>query len=262
MTTPAINACIAWENLGDDATVTASSYYPLMRPEKVQDPHVARKWRAVTATSEYLTFDLGSSQTIDTVALMGLNMTSAGTTRLRLSVSDSSAITGDAYDSGSEVGKVDSTYGYLVYLLASPVSARYGRIGLTDATVSYIEAGRLFVGTRIQFGVNIAPGYQRKWIDPSQRVKSIGQQTYIDDRPQYRSVSFELNDLTETEALTNLEALDVLNGLRKDVLFVKDPTATNLGKETVWGLLDNLNPLAQRDVDPRYSRQFTIDERL
>jgi len=255
-------AAIAYLNRSDDGAIRASSAAALMPPEKLQNPHVARKWRGLLGSSEYLTIDLETPQSIDTVALMGLNLTAGGTTRLRVSATDSTATGSLLYDSSAVVGAVNPAYGYFIGLLPAPVTGRYVRIDLTDDELSYIEAGRLFVGPRTQFTRNFAPGVRWDRVDLSRKTKGRGGQTFIDRGNSYRTLDVTFEALTRGERYGVVEDIDRLAGERSDVLFLSDPTSDNLGADSIWGLLNGMRPTVQPYRVDIYSKSYGLEERL
>jgi hypothetical protein len=256
------NAAIAHTNLADLGSVTASSSVALMPPSRLLDPHVARKWRSASATGQNLTFDLGSLKLFDTVAIVGTNLTAGGTTQLRVSGTDATALGSLLYDSGAATGRVDPSYGYLIFLMPSSVSGRYVRVDLSDAALSYVEAGRAFIGRRTQLSSNFTPGWTRGWVDRSRRTESRGGQIYVDRNTTYRTLelSFEMLTLTERDGI--LEDIDRLSGERDDILMLTNPASTNLGRDSVWGLIDGNQPVVQPYVVDRFNKSYRIRERL
>ncbi|MBP1179962.1 hypothetical protein [Methylobacterium sp. PvR107] len=260
------NAAIAYANLADGGIVRASSASQLAPPARLQNPHVARKWRGDNNPSEYLTVDLGDVHDVDTVAIMGLTLTAAGTIRVRASATDTSALMAEAYDSGPITGAVDPRYGMLVHLLPVLVQARYVRIDLEQPGATYIEAGRLFVGRRWQFAYNFGFGWGRGYVDLSKRTQSRGGQTYVDPNVSFRTVSLSFEVITEAQRLSFVDDVDRLNGQRVDVLLVTNPASPNLGRDSIWGLLDDLDPITQPATwiagMPAYAKAYKISERL
>lgn len=267
MAAPAWNAALAYRNLADSGTWTASSSIPLRPPSTLQNVHVGRKWRSLT-NSVALTCDLLSAQSFDTVAVLGVNLTAAGLTRVRVSNADSSGALGEIYDSGSSAGRVDPDYGRLVVLAASPVSGRYVRVDLSDSSLSYIEAGRGVITLRNQVSINFLPGASDLNTDPAIKKKSRGGQTYIDPASPdpFRVWEFNFDTLTETERFGFIEQADVRNGSRTDVLLCRNPASTNLGRDTIWGLMESTPIVAQsgygNDGLPVYSKVYRIEQRL
>jgi hypothetical protein len=255
------NATFVYPNLADGGTITASSSAALMSPRRLQNPHVARKWRGVSGGSEWVCVDLGAALSIDTVALVGINLTLAGSHRVRVSNSDPTGAAGELYNSGSLSAKVDPAYGYLVQLLTNPVTGRYVRVDVSDA-LSYIEAGRFVVGLRRVFAVNFAAGWSRGYEDLSRRRASRGGQTYIDRGDTYRKLELPFEFLSRTERNSLVEDLDLLAGTHDDVLVITDPLSSNLGRDSVWGLFDDLDPVVQPVMVDLFRKTFRVSERL
>lgn len=65
------NAAIAFQNLADAGTVTASSEVAAMPVTRLQGEHVSQRWRS-TADVAWVVCDLLSEQSFDTIALMGM----------------------------------------------------------------------------------------------------------------------------------------------------------------------------------------------
>lgn len=248
-------ACIAHENLADDATVLASTQELLLPVSNLQNPHVARKYRSVLSSATVV-FDLGAAISIDTLAIFGLN---AETIRARVSATDSTGATGELYDSAS--GNIDADYPSMIYLIGSPVVGRYISFAIATTSAAYIEAGRVFIGTRTQFSINFAYNWQRQYVDRSVRAKTRGGQTQINPDVTYRTVDLTFGFLSESEKNGVLETIDRVNGMSTDVLFIIDPESTNLPRDTIWGLVSNLTPVVQPYFD-RFSKQYQIEERL
>ncbi|HEV7337011.1 MAG TPA: discoidin domain-containing protein [Bosea sp. (in: a-proteobacteria)] len=260
----ASNARIGWQNRADEAGISASSFVIDTPPAILQNPHVARKWRGVAGEAEYLTFDLGAQRSIDCVALMGLNLTEAGLTRIRASTGDSSGQHGDAHDSdpaGASAGRVNPRYPSLIHLLPAPVTARYVRIDLAEPGAPYIEAGRAFIGLAEQVTYNFAFGWQRGFADRSRTTKSRGGQTYIDRDNGYRTLDLTFEAITQEQRYGLFEDVDQFNGKRTDILFVTDPTSGELGRDAIWGLVSEMTPIGQPH-HRTYSKTFRIEERL
>lgn len=257
------NLALAFVNLADLGTWTASAALTLAPASRLQNKHVLRKTRANAAAVAY-TCDLGSSRSIDTVALMGLSGANP-TLRVRVSTVDSSGVAGDAYDSGDLTGAWDPNYLPFVRLIAAPVIGRYGRIDVSELGVSYIEAGRAFVGLRQQFGMNFAPGWQRAWVDPTKRTIGRGGQSFDDQRDKHRSLQLTLESMSEDDRWDIAEELDIVLGQSGDMLVITDPDSSNLSRDCLWGYNETLDPVTEPVVvagGPRYARTFRIRERL
>lgn len=248
-------ACIAHANLADDAIVSASSQELLLPATNIQNPHVARKWRAIF-NSASVVLNFGALTSIDTVALMGLT---AATYRIRLSSVDTSGAAGDLYDSGTL--SVDQTYLQAVALITAPVSGQYLRIDLEDSAGDYVELGRLFAGLRTALAINFAWNWSSTTTDRSLRAKTRGGQTQVFADNLYRSLDLTFQFLSESERHGIIETVDRVNGQHTDVLFVIDPASSNLARDSVWGLISAPTPIVQ-PIFERFSKQVQIEERL
>jgi len=257
------NLALAWVNLADLGTLTASAQLTLAPVSMLQNRHVGEKWR-FNATSGYVVCDLGSTKSVDTIALMGMSGDDPAL-RVKVSTADSSGAAGDAYDSGALASAWDSDYLPFVRLISAPVSGRYVRIDISEVGVDYIEAGRLFIGVRQQFGINFRPGWERAIVDPSIRTGGLGGQTFDDLRDKYRTLALTIEWATLTERNNIIEAIDLALGQTGDMLVVTDPNSSTLSRDCIWGYQENLNPVIEPVIvadGPRFSRTFSIRERL
>lgn len=260
------NAAIAYDNLSDRGAVTASSSSAQTPASRLQNPHVARKWRSLAGGSQYITIDLGTDSEIDSIAIMGISLGSDGSYRIRVSEIDPSAQDGAAYDSGIVGNAIDPRWSMMLHLIPVPVAGRYVRIDLTQPGAAYIEAGRLFVGKRWQFDYNFSFGWSRGYVDRSRRTESRGGQTYVDPDSMYRVVNLSFEYVTERQRLGFVEEIDRVNGTHEDVLLITRSDSDNLGRDTIWGLISDLDPITQPlawiNDAPAYGKTYRITERL
>lgn len=267
-------AALCFQNAADTATITASTSLTQTPPSLLQDQHIGRKWRAQTDTAA-LTIALAASTTIDTIGLFGVlarssagvDITSLAVTRIRVSLTDTSAVDGALYDSGSSGGRVSSYYGNLVALLSAPVNGRYIRIDLSCTGAAYLEAGFLMVGLKNQVGINFAIGAQDTPVDPSIKTKSRSGATWVDPRNLYRLWEFNFEFLSSTERFSWVEDLDHLCGSSRNVMLTRDCAASNLGRASICGLIVEGAPIISRDGYmsdglPAYSKSYKIEQRL
>ena len=259
-------AALAWVNLFDSSTVTTGTAAANTPASNLQIAHVQRKWRGTNGASEWILATFGSNQSADTFALMGLGCDLAlgsMTVRIRLSSSDSTGAAGDIYDSTVTSGLVDANYGYAVFLLSQVYTGwKYARFDLARTSATYIEAGRAFMGTRTQLTYNFIPGAQRTYVDRSKITESFDGQQYVDRRSKYRIWSVNFDWVDATQRFSVFEAMDIANGMQTDVLFISDPTSTNLGRDSVWGLMSQIVPvIIATNIPNLYSRAFNIRER-
>lgn len=248
-------AAIGYINLADAGTLAASSATLLAPISNVQQPDVGRVWQGAAGGADHFVCDLGSAQSINAIALMGL---AAATIRVRISATDSSGQAGELYDSGSIA--VDQSYLQHLTYLTNAMNGRYIRVDLANGSTD-VEAGRLFVGAITSFGINFSWGWQRASVDRSIRVETDGGQTVTRRRTAPRTLDLTFDFLSESEANGFVESIDLTNGLDDDVLFVLDTASTNLPRDFLWGLLTEMTPVSNTFVDI-YSKQFKIKQRL
>jgi hypothetical protein len=258
------NAALAWVNLFDSATITTSSAASTTPATNLQVPHVQRKWRGTAGASETITATFAADQSADTFALFGLGSDlSIASQTVRLQLTTNGGVAGDVYDTTVLSGEVDPLYGYHVHLASSVKSGwRSAKWTLARASATYQEAGRGFISTRTQLTYNFAPGASRGIVDRSKITESYDGQQYVDRRSKYREwdVNFEWVDATQRNSV--FEAMDLANGLQTDVLFVSDAASANLGRDSIWGLMKQINPvILPTTLTDLFSRSFSIRER-
>lgn len=248
------NAALLYENLADAGTISVSTQVALTPGSNLQDPNIVRKWRS-TAAASYFIVDLGSLQSIDTIAVIGIT---ADMIRIRATTSDSAGLSSPVYDSTNTA--VDQSYLQHIAVLTSPVSARYIRVDLTATTGDFVEAGRIVIGQRTSFGVNFAYNWSRAWVDPSIRTQTRGGQTQVSNERTYRTLDVTFDFLSESEKNGTVETIDRVNGLKTDIMLLTDPDSSNLARDTVWGLMSDLTVVANPYFGI-FSKQYRIQER-
>ena len=83
--------------------------------------------------------------------------------------------------------------------------------------------------------------------DASRRTRSVGQATFIDEKERERGYRFRLAGLTTAEGYDELEEINRLNGTKRDILVIRDRDSAELGRDTIWGLLENVVDYAQNE---------------
>src|SRR3954468_8972997 len=99
------NAAIAYLNLADSATPTASSAGASTPVTNLQTVPVSTKWRGTGGTTDNFTFTWTADQTADTFMVAGLGSTVLATGTVRLQLFNSAAV--QIYDSGTVAAVVD-----------------------------------------------------------------------------------------------------------------------------------------------------------
>lgn len=249
------------ENDVDAGVVTASTSVGSLPAVNVKDFDIQKVWRATSNTAN-LTVDVNTTLTLSVVAAINVNATTGDTFRVRSSVTDPTATSSLSYDSGS-VGGVDPVYSKFVHFLPSAVSYRYLRLDMTQSTPP--EVGRLMSGGdwTPSRHLSLVNPPESLWRDPSRRFYSIGQNVFIDSLAPQRGYRFTLNGLTDDEKVSQIDELNRVRGLRKDLLICIDDQSPNLGRDSIWGLFEQ-TVAAQRMAGllNSWSAEIEIWERL
>lgn len=254
---------LAWLNkLDTAAALSAGSELDSLPGANVQQAHLSRKWHtAAGVKSSYLLLDMGASTLCQLLAVLGSNLTSAATLRLRASDADPTATGSLLLDTGVVSAGVKDGYG-AAYKSFTATAARYWRLDLTDNAVpDNLQIGRVFLGPRWQPSANQLWDWNVTPLDESRLDESYGGQTYADVRPQRRVLQFVLDFMDEAEMYGNAFALARAQGIVRDVLAIPEITSAYVSEQSVWGLLTASQPLSQRKVRI-YQQKFEIKERL
>ena len=279
-------ALISFRNYADDGTLsegaTGSEWLSSLPLSNLQTPLKSEKARTDSDLSVDFDIDLGRSKTISFVSLLGHNLTSTGTWRVRISnQSDFSTL---LYDSGdvdiwpvTEIfgenpwggfvwnGKNitdDGNFGFL--LLDSSVYGRYVRINLDDSDNEdgYLEAGRLIIDSPWRPSKSFIYGAELTYINPSEKERSRGGQPWTDRLPQYRKATFEIRNLGEDEMFGQGYEMDRLLGIAKHCFIMLDPSnITHRHRWAFYGTIKEINPQVF-DTYNKFSKQFEIEESL
>lgn len=253
----------AWDNKLDAALLTASSQIATLPASNVQHAHLARKWHtAAGVKSATLLADLGSSLSIGILALLGTNLTSAATLRLRGSDADPTGVAGEKYDSTTIAAGVNNEFRD-IYKWFTAAAARYWLLNLDDATVaSNLQVGRIFLGPKW------TPSYGQSWdwapevSDSSVVEHSIGGQIYADELPKKRRLSFALDYLAESEAMDSVHKLRRACGVTRGVLVIPMESGSYISHQALWGrLVETRSPIFHRRAN-LWSAKFEQEEIL
>jgi hypothetical protein len=252
---------IAWENKLDAATITSvGSQISTLPATNVQNAHLSKKWyTAAAVNSSFFVFDFGASTSLSMLAVLGTNLTATATYRLRQSA-NSDGVTSPVYDSGTVTASVKTGYG-AIYKQHGPASARYGRLDITDASLTQLQIGRVFLGPHWTPSINELFGWSVTPMDESEVHESYGKQSHPDVRPKRRLLSFTLDYMDEAEMYTNAFKAQADNGVVKDVLAIPDLTSSYVSEQSVYGLLSVSQPLVHRTFKA-FRQEFRIKERL
>jgi hypothetical protein len=253
------NLVIGYRDRVAAATVDASSELPSLPAVNLSHPFLSpQAWRS-TGNSAWIRADLGTSQTIGVLGLFGTSLTEAATVRVRLSAN--ADLSSPTYDTGASpiAAGVDPNFGALIHLLPTPAAGRYLRLDLADASLTSLQAGRLWAGTKFQPVRNMAYGYKTSWLDSTRIDRSESAQSFVELGTVQRELRVTLPAVSEAERQGDVLALARL-GRGQDVLLILDPASSNLGRDSLFGLIaENLSH--QHTGPNRHALDLVIVER-
>lgn len=253
------NVVLGYSDHVAGGTVTASTELPTLPAINLQHPFMApNRWRS-TANVATIDVDFGAAYSNGVIALLKSNLTAAATFRLRLS--NSPSMTPTVYDTGvSQINAgVDTHYGNLIHILPTAQSSQYLRLELTDSSLTYIEAGRLFSGAKFQPSHNYAYDYKRTTLDSVRFTESESGQNWTEVGVRKEEVRLHFEALTDAEVQSDF-AFIRLTGRHKDVLAVLNPASSNLGRDSIFGqITENLSD--QHSGFNRHMADLVIVER-
>jgi hypothetical protein len=251
------------DRIANVLTISATNALSSLPATNLAKPHLTRLWRTSAGiTTADIVADLGGIYTTGWTALANTNLSAAGTVRVRASASNPEVSSSLLYDSGTLSPAIDPAYRLFVHLFTGSVSVRYLRLTLTDATLSYLQAGRWWAGRVLQSPrSSYEYGWQALARDLSVRSVSETGQVYVEQRGIQRGVRLTMPSLTETDRQSHAEILQRLTSVGDDVMIMRDPDASNLARETIIGPLEELPAITQPSFQ-RYSMTMTVFERL
>lgn len=259
------NAILAWDNHvdRDNVVITPSSEVSTLPGSHLIDPHVSKPWRSTGEAPQTLTIDLDDQRDVAIVALIGTNLTASSTWRIQASTSDPTMGEDEVYDSGVVSTGIDPRYGLCFLRLPDdiPVTARYWLITLDDPNLTYLQAGRLFIGPSYIPSRNYSYGWHLGYVDLGKRTRSRGGQFFIDRNARFREATLTFELIDEDDAFEAMLEIERVCGTTTDVLVVGKPDAANPGRHTIWGLMNAQGGISETSFEI-YTKNFTIEERL
>lgn len=253
-------SALLYDQLGDDATVTASAAVSTLPPSFLQKAHLSQVWRTPDSTTAAdLVIDLGAAASVGLVALLNANLSAAGTFRVRGSNDNPTGTPGEVY-TGPERTGFNSRYGMLAEWVDPALTARYWRIELNDASLTYLEAGRLVIGPVWYplFGIRYPVTFGA--VDASRVTTADDGSEWVDRRPARRRLSAVMPAVTEAEKEAHYESILARADPRSELFLAVDADASDIGRESYWGRLEAVPQAAFVDPDI-YEVRLALTER-
>jgi hypothetical protein len=251
---------IGFDDRCGPGTVTTSSALSTMPGSNLQVSDMSLRWQTANGTtSASLTLDMGALYTIGASVLDSTNLSLSGTARFRASSTDPTMAANVLWDSGAFTP--DPAFRYTVAVSSAPVSVRYCRWDLADATVSVLTAARWWVFRTLRPSVNYALPAKRLFQDPSDVSYAQNRSARVLERPTARGFEITLPGISQVEHDTYLEPLQRISGKTRDVMLCLDAASADLGRDTVVGLLDQTVDIT-RPAFNRYAVPLRVYERI
>ncbi|MGG5810946.1 hypothetical protein [Falsiroseomonas sp. CW058] len=154
------------------------------------------------------------------------------------------------------------TYPIALHLAPASVRARYVFIYIEDPDNpdGYIDIGRFVAGDAMSPATNISYGFNVRYVDPSEVVRTLGGRRIVRALPSYRVAEMEFGFLSKDEAMGQIFEWQKA-GKGSDVFFVKDPdeTAEKRARTMIYGALTDIQPIREVMLD-LYSFGAAIEE--
>ena len=157
------NLVLGYDDRVRPGAITGTSALVTLPVVNLQTQPLGQLWRGGPGvTTASLLVDFGGSRTIGAVLLAGTNLTPAATWRVRLSTVDATGNAGNAFDSGTVSAAVDPRFRLALLVLPTDATGRYLKVDLSDASLPWLEAGRLAALKLWRPRRNFAFGVQRR----------------------------------------------------------------------------------------------------
>lgn len=204
-------------------TVTTSSNDPSFPGSNLRKPFRSHKWRATDCDSESVTFDMLTTEAVDSVVLMwpledGIKLTPAAVVTIQANATN--VWTSPAFE---QVIPISDNYSIASLFFDTDKNYRYWRITIEDPTNpwGYVELGQVWIGKSLP--VEAAQnGFRFVLSDQSKITQTDFGHTYADEYPTLSSIAFSYAYL-DYDAVVTLENAYRTNGNRKPVMVCVDP---------------------------------------
>jgi hypothetical protein len=257
------NCKILYDNFGLQATWTASSSVPTLPASNLAQPARQRAWRSLGDTSEWVRADLGLVRSVEAIAIVSHNLTTAAIVTIQ--AHDADVWTSPLF-SASLIPWNQGASG--VWVRMFPVQTyRYWRIVLADPnnTDGYLQIGMIALGPLLTLGG--PQEFEFELIDPSPVSYSVGGTPYGFEMTPYLQAALRYSVLDESTAFGLLQTAIRTAGRRRDCIlsvFADDPDA-DIPAITLnlYGRLMDVTPVAHhRESVTRYEVGLTFRESL
>ena len=205
---------IAYTNLIDAGSAPTTLTEDLLYPEEnLQNQRLAKRWRSTDPSAQTIVCNLGSAQAVNTIAILGHNISSAATLTIE-------AHTSDSWGSPSYTTSLTYTAGAILKYLSAAQTYQYWRFTVDDGSNAdgYVEVGRFWLGDYISIDPSSLYGFTVTKRRSDQVVYGRDRQKFATEGVGWRRFSFSF-PRTGGTALTNVLTMIDTVGAHGSVIF-------------------------------------------
>lgn len=260
------NLFIGDRNHADSATISGGSWLadaPITNLQHADVSLTARSADALT-TSTVIQWDAASAVTVQALALVNHNLSSAAQLRLSLGTTAgaSDVYAGDWVDAWQVSTRAQDGINFMgLIVLPTAPSARYGKFEIDDTANAdgYVEIGRLVVCDGWSPNYGAESGATHGWMDTSTAARTQGGRRQAISGRAYRTAEFSVPVLTAAEG-DRVHDLQLVARTTDAVLYLPSLRDVEQGQRYgMWGVLSDLSPATWRWVGSRAAR-FRVEE--
>lgn len=185
-------------------------------------------------TEEYVTFDLKTTEEINTVAILwpkedGIKLSSNAVIKIQANATD--AWSSPAVD---QTLTINNDYDIASYYFSTDNSYRYWRVSITDPENAnlYVNIGVVILGKSLSVDCP-ENGYSFEYNDNSKIETTDYGNEYIDAYPTTTSIEFDYKYFDEID-FSIFDSMFIKNGSNKPIFVVLDETSQVLDKDQVY----------------------------
>ena len=268
------NLGLFFPNRVDNATITGGSWLAALPVTNTGTRPIAQVSQSTNAStsSTILQYDLKASYALRAFALKNHNLSSAALWRIKLgSTSGASDLYLGSWTNVWQLSGYDATFAALgisdgefllnsfdaIQVMTSTISARYVTIEVDDNANSagYIRIGRTLIAGGYIPTINASYGLKDGWRDFSTLSRTDRGTVWFNARRRIRNVSFVMENLAASEAVTVHEFMRIL-GTVGEVLYV--PDTTDMAYSQRYGFTGLLRELSQLEYPFYNSRSLPV----
>ncbi len=219
-------------------SLSKNSNFPV---SNLKHPFRSKRWRSTDVTSEWVKFDMVTSEEIDSVVLLwpkedGIRLSNSAVIRIQANATN--VWTSPAVD---QALSISNDYLMASYYFSTAQNYRYWRLVIEDPGNPYgfLELGVIWLGKSLAVE-NAQNGFKFDLVDTSKRTSTDFGHEYVDVYPQVAKLDFSYQNM-DYVAIQTLENAFRINGFSNPVLVLIDPEEALFNKDhfAIYGKFRN-----------------------